>query len=38
MQRVYIESEKDLALPEGWEIRKQTKAGNVQSMLIQQAA
>lgn len=35
---VYIESEKELALPEGWEIRKQTKAGNVQSMLIQQAA
>lgn len=34
---VYIESEKDLALPDGWEIRKQTKAGNVQSMLIKPA-
>lgn len=32
---VYIESEKDLALPDGWEIRKQTKAGNVQSMLVE---
>ncbi|GJM04709.1 MAG: ribosomal RNA small subunit methyltransferase D [marine bacterium B5-7] len=32
---VYIESEKKLALPNGWEIRKQTKAGNVQSMLIE---
>ena len=32
---VYIESEKDLALPKGWEIRKQTKTGNVQSMLIE---
>jgi len=31
---VYIESEKSLALPVGWEIRKQTRAGNVQSMLI----
>lgn len=32
---VYIESEKGLSLPEDWEITKQTKAGNVQSMLIQ---
>ncbi len=32
---VYIESEKQLALPNGWEIRKQTRAGNVQSMLIE---
>ncbi len=32
---VYIESEKGLTLPAGWEIRKQTKAGNVQSMLIE---
>lgn len=31
---LYIESEKDLALPDGWEIRKQMKAGNVQSMLL----
>ena len=34
---VYIESEKGLALPEGWEIKKQIKAGNVQSFLVQQA-
>jgi 16S rRNA (guanine966-N2)-methyltransferase len=32
---VYIESEKGLALPAGWELRKQTRAGNVQSMLIE---
>jgi 16S rRNA (guanine966-N2)-methyltransferase len=31
---VYIESEKDLSLPDGWTIKKQTKAGKVQSMLI----
>lgn len=34
---VYIESEKGLTLPVGWEIKKQTKAGNVQSMLLQLA-
>ncbi len=34
---VYIESEKSLSLPDGWEIRKQTKAGNVQSALIEPA-
>ena len=33
---VYIESEKDLALPDGWQIKKQKKAGQVQSMLIEQ--
>lgn len=32
---VYIESEKHLTLPEGWIIKKQTKAGKVQSMLIE---
>ncbi len=31
---VYIEAEKGLSLPEGWKIKKETKAGNVQSMLI----
>ena len=34
---VYIESEKDLALPDGWEIWKQTRAGQVQAMLITRA-
>lgn len=34
---VYIESEKNLTLPEGWHIRKQKKAGQVQSMLIEQS-
>lgn len=34
---VYIESEKNLSLPNGWKIRKQTKAGNVQSALIEPA-
>ena len=34
---VYIESEKNLSLPDGWKIRKQTKAGNVQSALIEPA-
>ncbi len=33
---VYIESEKNLALPAGWELKKQNRAGNVQSMLIKQ--
>lgn len=32
---VYIESEKELTLPEVCKIKKQTKAGNVQSMLIE---
>ena len=31
---VYIESEKDLSLPTGWEVKKQSHAGNVQIMLI----
>lgn len=34
---VYIESEKNLTLPDGWELQKQTKAGQVQSMLIKRA-
>ncbi len=34
---VYIESEKDITLPEGWQVRKQKKAGHVQTMLIEQA-
>jgi 16S rRNA (guanine966-N2)-methyltransferase len=34
---VYIESEKDLALPDGWQIKKQKNAGQVQSMLIEQS-
>jgi len=33
---VYIESEKGLPLPAGWEFKKQMKAGNVQSGLIKQ--
>jgi 16S rRNA (guanine966-N2)-methyltransferase len=33
---VYIESEKNLELPDGWQIKKQKKAGQVQSMLIEQ--
>ncbi len=32
---VYIESEKNLSLPDGWKIRKQMKAGNVLSALIE---
>ena len=32
---VYIESEKNITLPEGWIIKKQTQAGKVQSMLIE---
>lgn len=32
---VYIESEKDLALPDGWRIKKQKAAGQVQSMLVE---
>ena len=32
---VYIESEKDLALPDGWQIKKQKTAGQVQSMLVE---
>ena len=31
---VYIEAEKELSLPEGWEIKKQKQAGQVKSMLI----
>ena len=31
---VYIEAEKNLVLPEGWEVKKETKAGNVKAMLI----
>jgi 16S rRNA (guanine966-N2)-methyltransferase len=34
---VYIESEKSLMLPEGWHIKKQKKAGQVQSMLVEQS-
>jgi 16S rRNA (guanine966-N2)-methyltransferase len=34
---VYIESEKNLSLPDGWKIRKQMRAGNVQSALIEPA-
>jgi 16S rRNA (guanine966-N2)-methyltransferase len=34
---VYIESEKSIKLPEGWNIKKQTRAGQVQSLLIQRA-
>lgn len=34
---VYIESEKNLVLPDGWQIKKQKKAGQVQSMLIEQS-
>lgn len=34
---VYIESEKNLILPDGWHIRKQKKAGQVQFMLIEQS-
>lgn len=33
---VYIESEKNLELPDGWQIKKQKKAGQVQSMLVEQ--
>jgi 16S rRNA (guanine966-N2)-methyltransferase len=32
---VYIESEKDLALPDGWKLKKQKNAGQVQSLLIE---
>ncbi len=32
---VYIESEKNLALPHGWRIKKQKNAGQVQSLLIE---
>jgi 16S rRNA (guanine966-N2)-methyltransferase len=34
---VYIESEKDLALPQGWHIKKQKIAGQVQSLLVEQS-
>ncbi len=34
---VYIESEKNLTLPEGWHIKKQKVAGQVQSMLVEQS-
>lgn len=34
---VYIESEKNLALPDGWNIKKQKIAGQVQSMLVEQS-
>lgn len=34
---VYIESEKGIILPKGWEVKKKTEAGNVQSLLIKQA-
>jgi 16S rRNA (guanine966-N2)-methyltransferase len=32
---VYIESEKGLALPDGWRVKKQKNAGQVQSLLIE---
>jgi len=32
---VYIESEKNLALPDGWQLKKQKNAGQVQSLLIE---
>jgi len=32
---VYVESERKIVLPSGWKIKKKTKAGNVQSMLIE---
>lgn len=32
---VYIESEKDLVLPDGWRIKKQKASGQVQSMLVE---
>ena len=32
---VYIESEKNLPLPDGWQIKKQKNAGQVQSMLVE---
>ena len=32
---VYIESEKNLQLPDGWKIKKQKNAGQVQSMLVE---
>ena len=32
---VYIESEKELSLPAGWKMIKQSTAGNVQTMLIE---
>ena len=31
---VYIEAEKDIVIPEGWAIIKQTTAGNVMSLLV----
>ena len=33
---VYIEAEKNINLPEDWMIKKQTKAGNVISLLLEQ--
>ena len=33
---IYIESERNITVPKTWEIKKQTKAGKVQSMLIKQ--
>lgn len=32
---VYIESEKDLDLPAGWQVKKQKTAGQVQSLLVE---
>lgn len=32
---VYIESEKNLTLPDGWHVKKQKNAGQVQSLLIE---
>jgi 16S rRNA (guanine966-N2)-methyltransferase len=32
---VYIESEKNVALPDGWKVKKQKIAGQVQSLLIE---
>ncbi len=34
---VYIESEKNITVPSAWKIKKQTKAGRVQSKLIERA-
>lgn len=34
---LYIESEKNVELPDGWQLKKQKNAGQVQSMLIKQS-
>jgi len=34
---VYIESERNITLPEGWHIKKQKIAGQVQSLLVEQS-